>query len=325
MPDTPDTRLAATARYRRLATVCSCADLRCPCRRARRRADGVVHCPLCKSATPTLALDLRDGELRASCSAGCDPALVGTLLDDDTPLLALYGGDLSRDHARLLPDSAVAPRVASARPYSTVARAAGLGRLGFAKSQRNAPALVIPVRDVYGELATYQARPDEPRIVKGKPLKYETVAGDRMRIDVPPAVRGELGNPAVPLFLTEGARKADAAVSAGLCCIAVLGVWNWRGTNEWGGKTALADFESIAFKDAAGVGRKVYIVFDSDAMTKRSVYLALTRLKAFLESRGATVRAISLPANPDGSKVGLDDFLAAQRRGRPARPRHHRD
>ena len=111
-----------------------------------------------------------------------------------------------------------------------------------------------------------------------------------MALDVPPAARRDLGNPAVPLFITEGARKADAAVSAGLCCVALLGVWNWRGTNEWGGKTALPDWEAIAFKDAANIGREVYITFDSDVMTKPSVCVALMRLKPFLESRGAVVR-----------------------------------
>ncbi len=30
------------------------------------------------------------------------------------------------------------------------------------------------------------------------------------------------------LFITEGARKADAAVSKSLCCVDLLGVWNWR-------------------------------------------------------------------------------------------------
>jgi hypothetical protein len=55
----------------------------------------------------------------------------------------------------------------------------------------------------------------------------------------------------------------------------------------------------------------VYIAFDSDAMTKPGVFLALTRLKPFLESRGAIVRVVYLPSADDGTKVGLDDFLAA--------------
>ena len=170
--------------------------------------------------------------------------------------------------------------------------------------------MMIPVWNVHGDRATYQARPDIPRVRDGKPLKYETVAGDRMTLDVPRAIRGQLGNPAIPLFITEGARKADAGVSSGLCCVALLGVWNWRGTNSWGGKTALPDWELIACKGVGDVGREIYIVFDSDAMVKLSVFLALTRLKPFLESRGAVVRAIYLPAGEGGTKVGLDDFLA---------------
>jgi hypothetical protein len=97
-------------------------------------------------------------------------------------------------------------------------------------------------------------------------------------LDVPPIARPWLRDPGRPLFITEGARKADAGVSIGLCCIALLGVWGWRGTNDLGGRTALPDWESIALKD-----RDVYIVFDSDVMTSPSVYQALNRLKAFLE------------------------------------------
>jgi hypothetical protein len=195
---------------------------------------------------------------------------------DDRPLLALYGTDLSPDHARLLLDSAVAPHIAAARLYSTVIRASGLERLGFGRSQRNTPAILIPIWNVHGDRATYQARPDTPRVKDGKPLKYETPSGARMALDVPPAGRRDLGDPTIPLFITEGVRKADAAASIGLCCIGVLGVWNWRATNEWGGKTALPDWEMIAFKDANDAGRAVYIAFDSDATTKPPVFLVLT-------------------------------------------------
>jgi hypothetical protein len=64
-------------------------------------------------------------------------------------------------------------------------------------------------------------------------------------------------NPYVPLIVTEGLRKADAAVSVGVCCLGLLGVWNWRGRNEVGGATALVDWERIALK-----GRSVYLAFD---------------------------------------------------------------
>jgi hypothetical protein len=159
---------------------------------------------------------------------------------------------------------------------------------------------------VTGEIASYQIRPDQPRVVDGKALKYETPKGSRMVLDVPPSVRQWLGDPARPLFITEGARKADAGVSAGLCTIALLGVWNWRGTNDLGGKTALPDWEVIALS-----GRDVFIVFDSDVMTKEAVNAALARLKGFMDQRGANVKVIYLPAGESGTKTGLDDYLAA--------------
>ena len=91
-----------------------------------------------------------------------------------------------------------------------------------------------------------------------------------------------------------------------VCCIALLGVWNWRGTNDKGGKTALADWEAIALND-----REVFICFDPDVTRKREVWQALDRLRAFLERRSAHVTVLYLPAGADGQKVGLDDYLAA--------------
>jgi hypothetical protein len=66
-----------------------------------------------------------------------------------------------------------------------------------------------------------------------------------------------------------------------LCAIALLGVWNWRGTNDHGGKALLPAWDYIALNG----GRRAYIVFDSDVMLKPGVYKAMLRLKAFLEGR----------------------------------------
>lgn len=209
-------------------------------------------------------------------------------------------------HAELLTASAISREVAKSRGYRSVGQKARLTELGFSSTQARVPALLIPIWNVHGEIALYQTRADQPRIVDGKAVKYEIPRGSRMVLDVPPPCQRNLGNPGVPLFVTEGVRKADAAASAGLCCIGLLGVWNWRGTNEHGGKVALADWESIALND-----RVVYVVFDSDVMTKPGVHAALARLKPFLEGRGAHVRVVYLPLGPDGSKVGLDDYLAA--------------
>jgi hypothetical protein len=211
-------------------------------------------------------------------------------------------------HRKLIVDSGISPEVAAERGYRSVEIKAELKRLGFSESQCIVPSLLVPVYGVSGEIATYQIRPDVPRIVKGKPLKYETPKNTRMVLDVPRRCKrdGWLGDPARPLFITEGARKADAGVSKNICTLALLGVWNWRGSNEQTGTTALADWESIAIK-----GREINIAFDSDVMTKPAVHKSLKRLKGFLESRGADVNVIYLPPGDGGKKTGLDDFFAA--------------
>lgn len=209
-------------------------------------------------------------------------------------------------HEALIKGSAISGEVAEARGYRSVNTKTELRELGFGPSQARVPALLIPVWGVAGEIVLYQIRPDSPRIKHGKALKYETPGGARMALDVPPTVRTNLGNPGAPLFITEGARKADSAVSQGLCCVALLGVWNWRGTNGMGGKTALADWESVALN-----GRLVFIAFDSDVTSKPEVQAALQRLQAFLQSRGAKVRVLQFPSGPNGEKVGFDDYLAA--------------
>ncbi len=233
--------------------------------------------------------------------------------ENDRPHLALANPDseigkaLKPDHLRmLLQESGLSQEVVRARGYRTVERKIGLKRLGFADSQCNPPGLLTPIYSPGGEISNYQFRPNQPRIKDGKPVKYETPRNSRMILDVHPFARERLGDPSVPLFVTEGIKKGDALVSHSLCAAALLGVWNWRGTNEYGGKAALPEWEHVALN-----GRQVYIVFDSDIMLKVPVYRAMLRLKGFLESRGATVAVIYLPPGEGGAKQGVDDYFAA--------------
>lgn len=217
-----------------------------------------------------------------------------------------YGPSLLPQHQKILRESGIAPEVARARGYRSIQTRKEIRDAGFGDHQGNFPALLFPIHNVGGRLATFQIRPDQPRVSRGKPVKYELPTGTPMVLDVPPASRKDLQDPKVPLFITEGVRKADSAVSIGLCCVALLGVWNFRGTNKEGGKVALGDWENVALNE-----RLVYIVFDSDVMQKPEVYQALVRLKGFLESRTAIVNAIYLPPKPDGAKLGLDDFFVS--------------
>jgi uncharacterized protein (DUF927 family) len=238
------------------------------------------------------------------------------------------GARLLPRHRQLIIDSAIKSEIARERGYRTVWTKSELSNYGFGPSQQITHTMLIPLYGPKGQLVGYQHRPDTPRLDKGdppKPVKYETPFKWQMRIDVHPSLSrkivtkndgpyfdttespGPIGDPNIPLFITEGVRKADSAVSIALCCITLLGVWNWRGTNAAGGKTTLADWDDIPLN-----GRIVYMVFDSDVMTNPHVHAALVRLQAFLTQRGAAVRFIYLPSGPYGEKVGLDDFIAAQ-------------
>jgi len=211
---------------------------------------------------------------------------------------------LSPEHRRALEESAIAPEVISERGYFTATDPAELEELGFARFQRRVPALVIPVHGVNGECRFHRPRPDEPRedaAKRGKFRKYEQPAGTRVALDVPPRAQPALSDPSKRLWTVEGEKKADSLVSHGECAIDVLGVWSWKRDG-----LPLPAWDEIRL-----VGREILIAFDSDAERTAQVRLARSALASYLKSRGATVKIVKLHDKEDGSKTGVDDFLAA--------------
>ena len=210
---------------------------------------------------------------------------------------------MNESHLEMLRSgSGISDEVITERGYRTISASQGK-EYGFPPSQCRS-GLLMPVWTTDGKNPLYILRPDDPRLGKdGKPLKYEMPRGQSVRIDCPPRCLTRLADPSIPLWVTEGIKKDDAMASRGLCTIALLGVWNFKGRNDKGGITLLADFDYIALN-----GRQVYIVFDSDVMTKPQVRAALDRLIEHLQRKGAHVTAVYLPM-AGGSKVGVDDFL----------------
>lgn len=215
-----------------------------------------------------------------------------------------YGAALFPQHQALLANSAISPAHAQARGYVSVDTKKLLENLGVTRAGRNLPGLLVPSLRSDGSTWGYQYRPDIPRLRNGKAVKYETPVGQRNGLDVPPGVGAKLGNPDVPLFVTEGVKKADSRAHAGLCIVALPGVWSWRGQNGKGGRTAIADWHDVPLD-----GRRVILAFDSDVSRKLSVRSALDQLAAYLDSKGARVAYLHLP--DDDARAGLDDYLAA--------------
>lgn len=223
---------------------------------------------------------------------------VGSIFSDLVP-------ELLESHLSQLRDgSGISLEVILERGYRSILGKAELERLGFSGAQRRTPGILIPLWGVDGKQVGYQYRPDSPRInQKGKPVKYENPIGSRIRLDCPPRCQKMLANPQIPLWVTEGSKKADALSSKGACAVSLTGVWGFKGKNELGGVVFLADWDYIALK-----GRTIYLTFDSDVITKVPVRKALERLTEHLERRGACILTISLPSE-GGEKTGIDDYL----------------
>jgi len=210
---------------------------------------------------------------------------------------------LSEKHVDELKASAISAAVALARGYWTAKTKADIKKLGFGESQLLAPGIILPMFNVAGELCGYQLKPDSPRSIpdgkKSKIVKYENPKGSTAALDVPRSARRWVVDPDMPLLFTEGIKKGDAAASAELAVVSVIGVWNWKSDD------ALATLDQIPMKK-----RTVYLAFDSDWRSKRMVRSALRRLANALKLKGAEVSVIDLPAPTPGVKVGLDDYFA---------------
>lgn len=242
---------------------------------------------------------------------GTAPATTATV--DTTSLTdsAGAGADtmLADHHRAMLAASGITPEHAAKRGYETVTDSGRLANLdgdchGITKAGRNVPGLLVPMLREDGTTWGYQYRPDVPRLRDGKPAKYETVWQQRNGLDVPPGVGPMLADPSIPLWITEGCKKADCGAIHGLCIVALSGVWNWLHTNSAGGKMAFPEWRDIALN-----GRRVAMAFDGDTARKPPVQKALHALAGYLAAKGAKIEYLHLPDTDD--KTGLDDYLTA--------------
>ena len=128
-----------------------------------------------------------------------------------------------------------------------------------------------------------------------------------MRLDCSPLCLPDLGDPTVPLWITEGQKKGDALASAG------------TGGHRAAGRVELAGAQPPRRPDRCwptgsgwrSTGGRSSSAFDSDVTSKPEVQAALRRLRAFLQNKGAHVDVVYLPHGERGAKQGVDDYLAA--------------
>src|SRR5262249_27831626 len=121
----------------------------------------------------------------------------GVLRYDGVEVTPIFGaspnGKLYPEHLDMLARSGISPEFAAQRGYETIVNATCLKALGLANAaQKLVPGLMFPLRHADESVAGWQYRPDNPRLLRGKPAKYEMPRGQCNVVDVPPGVGGWL-------------------------------------------------------------------------------------------------------------------------------------
>lgn len=165
---------------------------------------------------------------------------------------------------------------------------------------------VIPYFNIRGQRTKfYRVRFFDPPTPFGrkKPQKYWQESNTLPQLYFAPLVKWEkiARDPAIPLLITEGEKKAACACKRGLPCVGLGGVWSWR--SKKAELPVLPEFKDITWR-----GREVTVVFDSDVAQKPEVQRALVALSRELIKLGANVQVTQLPGDEE-TKVGLDDYL----------------
>jgi hypothetical protein len=221
---------------------------------------------------------------------------------------------LTAAHRQHLYGSAIIDAIIAERGYRSIASRTEWRAFDDTMPDRQitAPGIAFPVFRL-GLMPPYAwlLRPDRPRLSQGtspRPIKYEWPARVRPCLDVASPQRMLLADPTIPIWITEGAKKADALRSLygdHIVPINLNGVWAWRGTSAAGGKLVLPDMDEIAWN-----GRTVVLAFDSDVVRKKQVLAALQRLAVVLNVRGVAEVRVLLLSQQGSDKCGVDDFLA---------------
>jgi hypothetical protein len=195
---------------------------------------------------------------------------------------------LSDEHRKMLEvESSISPEYIASRGYYTASRRADVPEQFKGRQRRLG--LVIPTFSPSGATG-FRLRPNN-RILPGR--KYEQPYGVSSILDVHPFNLERVQDPRVELWVTEGEKTADSLASRGECVISIPGVNNFA-VKDSKGVEGLPCWDYVRLND-----RVVTVVYDSDARTNAGVQLALKRLVALLENRGADVYVVYLPGVSD--------------------------
>src|SRR5215217_8159956 len=168
------------------------------------------------------------------------------------------------------------------------------------------PALVIPKRSADNELVIHEIKPYSHSFKDDR--KYISPPKQEMVLDIHPRGFKHLKDTSVAVWITEGAKKADALTSMGLFSVNLSGVWGFTQRRLHGEEDPfLPCFDYIEWE-----GRTVVLAFDADAKANEDIQKAMETLYKGLVKRGASeVIAVYTPPVDGDGKAGIDDYLAS--------------
>lgn len=202
---------------------------------------------------------------------------------------------ITPQHKKYLADRGVTDEsVISDRGYYS-ADAEELKRLGIAYPKKPT-ALVIPIYGMPdGQPVGVEVRYDG--VQEGR--KFDRPVGQPQKLNIA-APLDLIMDETQPLFVVEGATRADALAQRDIAAISITGVYGWRGKPEGGNAPIpLPEWGDIPLR-----GRTVIFAPDGDFKTKYGVNQAVHAFIGFMTRKGATVQVIDIPGNQ-----GLDDYL----------------
>jgi len=208
------------------------------------------------------------------------------------------------DYQKLEAESWITREIADAAGIRRVNSQEGAEIVGRSNN-KDYSGTVFPYREPGTEITrSYRLRRDNPDCeiradgTRKVTEKYLTAPGERNRLYYPPGLDPTiLGDPSTPIVIAEGEKKTLAlwrlatyeTGTPRFIPVGISGVWNWRGkiTRELGPDGTLHDVTGpITDLDAiTWNGRRVVILFDSDAARKQEVRAARRKLADELEGR----------------------------------------
>lgn len=135
----------------------------------------------------------------------------------------------------------------------------------------------------------------------GKTVKYLSRERSGQRAFVLADVHKYLeDNPQAPIILTEGEKKAWSATRKGLPAVGLIGNYGWKI-----GETKELLPELIRYLSQP---RPVIVIWDSDASSNKSFFVATKQLATALRKYGCSLKELILPSILCDGKTGLDDY-----------------